>query len=240
MKKRNRLRSIHAVLGFALWMSVFPGALGLSPQALAIIIYAQANSAVTVPEVITPVALYTSVPIKSLAALYRLNQEHVAKLNASFPAGTFRLLDTNESSVGGVGFWMNPGQFGNPDRYLGLFARVVLPSDTPFRNDQPGRVTAIMDRYGKPALEVLSKELDSIPDPAVKGGALIFIFSKEPLTSPTFDSNAEALVLYMPKPEIGMFAQFRMTLQALFNKSDMFMFQGADQIQTLTRLFIPV
>ena len=240
MKKSNQFRTIHAALAFALWMSVFPGALGLSPQALAIIIYSQTYSAATVPELITPVALYTSVHIKSLAALYRLNQEHVAKLNEQYPSGTFQLLDTNGSSVGGVGFWMNPAQFGNPDRYLGLFARVVLPSDTPFRNDQAGRVAAIMDRYGKAALAVLSKELETIPDPAVKGGALIFIFSKEPLDSPTFDANAEALVLYMPKPDISMFAQYRMTLQALFNHSDMFTFQGADQIQTLTHLFIQV
>jgi hypothetical protein len=240
MKKRTEFRTIQAAIAFALWSSAFPGALGLSPQAGAIIIYGQAYSAAAVPELITPVALYTSGHIKSLAALYRANQEHVAGLNERFPGGTFRLLDTVDSSVGGVGFWMNPAQFGNPDRYLGLFARVVLPTETPFRNDQPGRVAAIMDRYGKPSLEVLSKELESISDPAVKGGALIFIFSKEPLSSPTFDSNAEALVLYMPKADISMFAQYRMTLQALFNKSDMFMFQGTDQIQTLTHLFIQV
>jgi len=240
MKIQTSCKWIQAVWAFALWAALFPGLLGLSPQAYAVIIYSQAYSTAAVPEVITPVGLYSNVRMKTLATLYRLNQERVVKAAEQFSPENFRLLNTTDSSVGGIGFWMNPAQFGNPDRYLGLFARVILPSDTPFRNDQSGRVAAVMDRYGKPALEALAKELSLIPDPAVKGGALIFIFSKEPLASPSFDNTAEALVLYIPKDDIIVFSQFRMTLQALFNKSDLFMFEGADQMQTLTKLFIQV
>ncbi|OGP60007.1 MAG: hypothetical protein A2V67_00895 [Deltaproteobacteria bacterium RBG_13_61_14] len=234
----SKIKTLHAVLALGLWASVFPGLLGLGPQALAIIIYPQAYSTTSVPEVITPVSLYSNVRMKSVAALYRLNQEHVVKAAEQFPPDSFRLLTTAESSVGGVGFWMNPAQFGNPDRYLGVFAKVVVPGNTPFRNDQPGRVAAVMDRYGKPALEALAKELSMIPDPGIKGGALIFVFSREPLSSPSFFDNAEAMVLYIPKPDLITFSQYRLTLQALFNQSDLFMFEGADQMQTLTRLFI--
>lgn len=234
------LRPVHLALAFALWSAVMPGFLGLGAQAAATFIYAQTYGAGGAPDVITPIGLYSNPRMKTLAGLYRLNQEHLLQATRKFPDSNFRLLSTSESAVGGVGFWMNPAQFGNPDRYLGLFARVSVPADHPFRPDQQGRVQAIMDRYGKEAIAALAHELGQIPDPAVKGGALIFIFAPGPVNNPGFNGNAEAMVLFVGKQNLATFAEYRMTLQALFNQSDLFLFQGADQIQTLTQYFIQV
>lgn len=239
MKTRN-FRTGCLLVALGLWLGLDAGLVELDSRAQATIIYPQIYSGSAVPEVITPLNLYSNMRMKSAAALYRLNQEHVVKAAEQFPGDSFRLLTTAETSVGGVGFWLNPARFGEPDRYLGLFAKVILPTNTPFRNDQPGRVAAVMDRYGKPALEIMAKELSSIPDPGIKGVALIFVFNREPLTSPDFFSTAEAMVLFIPKADLLTFTQYRMTLQALFNRSDLFLFEGEDQIQTLTQYFIQV
>jgi hypothetical protein len=96
----------------------------------------------------------------------------------------------------------------------------------------------MQDAYGKAALASMAQQLQAMPDPQVAGGAIIFIYAKQPLSDPSFEQNAEALALFIPRDNVIAFAQLRMTLQTLFSASDMLpVLQGAEQVQNL-RLYI--
>ena len=86
----------------------------------------------------------------------------------------------------------------------------------------------------------LSKKLDKINDPGLAGGGLVFIYSKQPIDSPSYYQTAEALALFMPRQSVSLFAQYRMTNQTLFSQSEMFgILQGADQVSTLLSIIRP-
>jgi hypothetical protein len=207
-------------------------------SASAYIIMPQLAESGPIPEVITPLNIYASFSAKSLATVHRLNLERLQNsFSETFVSGQFKLFTTAEASVGGLGFWLNPSSFGSDDRYLGLCARMIIP-ESPFRDDIAGHVAAVIDRYGKSIMKEMNNELNLIPEPAVKGVALVFVYGREPIISPAFNQNAEAFALYIKKADLDLFNQYRMTLQTLLNNSEIFMFQGESQIQTLTSFFL--
>ncbi|GEM_PF-1841370 len=202
------------------------------------IIIAQLAGIGLVPEVITPLNIYASLTAKSLASVHQPNLERLQNsFREKFAPGQFQLFTTAQVSVGGLGFWLNPSNFGSDDRYLGLCARMVIP-ESPFRDDIAGHLAAVIDRYGKSIMKEMGKELDLITEPGVKGVALVFVYSRESVTNPAFNQNAEAFALYIKKSDLDLFNQYRMTLQTLLNNSEIFMFQGESQIQTLTGFFL--
>jgi hypothetical protein len=192
--------------------------------------------------VITPVSSYSDPAWRGKASRYQGSLAAIQSgLQRKFRSDRFRLLTTAESSAGGVGFWANPTQFGDPSRYLCVFARVQLPPPStgmPFPDTQTGRILTIMDAYGKETMYTVAKELQKINDPQVAGATMIFIFSKKPLNDPGFEQSAESLGLFMKTPDVIKFAKLQMTLQTLFSRSQMLpLLSGGEQIQTL-RLYL--
>ena len=158
-----------------------------------------------------------------------------------FAPATFRFYTMGETSVGGIGLWPNPVNFGATTRYLGVFCRLQVPPPSTgrsFPDTDTGRILTILDAYGKDTITMMSKELAGMTDPQIAGGAIIFIYSKRPLTDPAFESDAEALALFIPRPTLTAFAELRMTVQTLFSQSEMLpIFKGNEQITNL-RLYI--
>jgi len=193
-------------------------------------------------QIITPTAKYTDPSWQQKASSYQGNLSRMQRdLQARFKPGQFQLLTTGESAVGGVGFWPIPVRFGEPSRYLAVFARVQVPPPTTgraFPDTQTGRILTIMDAYGKETINMMAREIKAAPDPLLAGGALLFIYSKKPVGDPEFEQTAEALALFMNKDSLTKFAELRMTMQSLFSQSEMLpIFAGQDQIQNL-RLYI--
>jgi hypothetical protein len=192
--------------------------------------------------VITPASSYSDPAWRGKASRYQGSLAAVQSgLQRKFKPDRFRLLTTAESSVGGLGFWANPTQFGDPSRYLCVFAKVQLPPPStgmPFPDTQTGRILTIMDAYGKETMYTVAKELQKINDPQVAGATMVFIFSKKPLNDPGFEQSAESLGLFMKTPDVLKFAKLQMTLQTLFSRSQMLpLLSGSEQIQTL-RLYL--
>lgn len=201
---------------------------------LPLLLVAQAASILT--------SSYSDPSWQQLAGKYRANLERTHKdIAGSYRADQVHFLVAGESTVGGVGFWASPFVFGDPNRYLCVFARVRCPdpsSGRPFPDTQVGRIMTIMDAYGKNSIGVLARELKSMPDPQIVGAAMIFIYDRKPVTDPGFEQNAEAMAIFMPRDSVLRFAELRMTLQSLFSQSEMLpVFQGAEQINNL-RLYI--
>ena len=188
--------------------------------------------------VITPAESYGDPAWRDKAAavspgLARLQSSCTGK----FAPASFRFLTLGETSVGGIGLWPNPVNFGATTRYLGVFARLQVPppsSGRSFPDTETGRILTILDAYGKDTITMMSKELAGMNDPQIAGGAIIFIYGKRPLTDPGFESDAEALALFIPRPTITAFAELRMTVQTMFSQSEMLpIFKGGDQITNL-------
>jgi hypothetical protein len=193
-------------------------------------------------EVVTPAGAYTDPGWRQKAASFGGNLTRIqSEIGAKFQPGAFQLLNTGESSAGGIGLWPNPVNFGQPARYLGVFARVQLPPPSTgrsFPDTESGRILTVMDTYGKETIGMMARELASMSDPQLAGGALIFIYCKRPPTDPAFEQEAEALALFVPRQTLTAFAELRMTIQTLFSQSETLpIFSGADQITNL-RMYI--
>jgi hypothetical protein len=233
----KRFRNKAAVIILS-WALVFPLEGIFSPAFAYIIILPQVGGGEAVPQVVTPLSMYATLSAKSIATTHKSGLDRMENsFQKNFPSGQFELFSTQDTPVGGIGFWLNPSHYGADDRYLGVCARMVIP-ESPFRDDVSGHIAAVMDRFGKPIMNELVREIEKIPEPSVKGVALVFIYSKDQIASPSFQQGAEAFALYISKEDLKLFCEFKMTLQALFNKSEIFMFQGQSQVQTLTSFFL--
>ncbi len=193
-------------------------------------------------DVITPKEKYSDPAWSKKADKYNKNLERTKSgVEKKYDPSKVHFLTTQESAVGGVGLWGNPSEFGDPSRYLGVFARVRLPDPStgrPFPDTETGRIMTVIDAYGKHAISVMAAELEKMQDPGIAGAAMILIYTRKPVTDPAFESQAEALALFMPKDAVIRFAQLRMTVQSLFSKSQMLpVMKGSEQIKNL-RLYI--
>lgn len=191
---------------------------------------------------ITPAASYRDPAWRAKAQALSPNLSRLAgQLGGKFGPG-FQLLSAGESATAGLGFWANPVDFGNPARYLGVFARMQFPppsSGRSFPDTETGRILTIMDAYGKDTITMMAQELSAMNDPQVAGGALIFIYAKKPIGDPGFEQSAEALALFIPRPTLTAFAELRMTVQSLFSQSQMMpVFVGAEQIGNLRTVIL--
>ena len=194
------------------------------------------------PSVLTPSEKYSDPAWKQKATKYspRLNDIYKAHVK-KYKQDQIHFLTTAESSVGGIGFWPSPVNYGDPSRYLSVMARVRCPepcTGRAFPDTQTGRIMTVMDAFGKFTIGELAKQLKEINDPAIKGAAIIFIYDRKAVTAPDFESNAEAFALFIPKDAVIKFAELRMTIQSLFSQSQMLpVFKGGEQIKNL-RLYI--
>lgn len=193
--------------------------------------------------VITPPSSYSDPAWGTKAGRYQGNLARVQSgISSKYGPGKLGFVTTGESLTGGIGFWTNPMQFGNPARYLSVFIRVQVPprsTGRAFQDNQGGRVLTIMDAYGKYIISVLAKELQAMNDPRISGGAIIFIFSKKSASDPSFEQSAEMIGIFMPSQSLITFSQLRMTIHTLFSQSAMLpIFQGQDQINNFKTLVL--
>jgi len=156
---------------------------------------------------------------------------------AKFLPAEFRFLTTKETSVGGIGIWPNPVKVGSTNRYLGVFVRVQVPPPSTARafwDDENGRMHVIFDAYGKDIVTMMNRELAGITDPQIEGAAMIFIYGKRPLTDPDFESDAEGLLIFIPRAPLTEFAELRLRVKNLFEQSDRLrVFKGSEELSNL-------
>lgn len=193
-------------------------------------------------QVITPPSSYSDPGWRDKAARYQSNLVSLQSgLAAQLRADQFRLLTSGEAAAGGLGFWPNPVNPGSQSRYIAVFARMQIPPPSTgraFPDSQIGRIMTIIDAYGKTTISLLAQQLKAMPDPQIAGGAIIFIYGKQPLADPSFEQGAEALALFIPRENVIAFAELRMTLQTLFSASEMLpVLEGQEQIHNL-RLYV--
>lgn len=192
--------------------------------------------------VVTPQSSYSDPAWASIAGKYSSNLSRLQRdIASNYRPDQIHFLTTSESGVGGVGFWASPFTIADPNRFLGVFARVRCPepcTGRPFPDTQTGRIMTIMDAFGKHSISVLARELEAMPDPKIKGAVMIFIHARLPVTDPTFEQNAEVLAIFMPREAVIRFAQLRMTVQTLVSQSEMLpVFTGPEEIGNL-RMYI--
>lgn len=191
--------------------------------------------------VITPAGSYSDSEWKALAGKHAGNLQSFQRgIQGKFSGRPAKLLTTDESSIGGIGFFPNPLSYGEKPRYLGMFARVRLPASSPFPDTDTGRVLSMMDVYGKDCIYTMASELKKMNDPMIKGGALVVIYGKNgDVNSAAFDQNAEALVMYIPRDSVMRFANLEMTIQSLFQSSKQLpIFKGGAQIENLRTVIL--
>ena len=192
---------------------------------------------------ITPLSAYSDPDWQEKAKKYHDRLARVQSgLSSKYRPDQLKLFSSSESPTGGLGLWPNPVKFGASARYLCVFARVQVPPPTTgraFPDTQSGRILTIMDAYGKNTISILARELETMPDPQLAGAAIIFIYSKKPLSDPAFDQSAEMLGLFMPRQSVITFAQLRMTIQTLFSQSEMLpLLQGQEQLNNFKLLVL--
>lgn len=144
----------------------------------------------------------------------------------------FSLMTMADSNVGGIGFWETPSASGS--RYLCVFARVKLPSSSPFPDTKTGRILTVMDAYGKNVVYAIADALQAINDPGLEGAGVIFIYGKDDPNDDSFDASAEAFGLFIPSEVAIRFADLSMTIQSLFSQSRQIgVYVGAEPIKRL-------
>lgn len=195
------------------------------------------SMASSVADSIAPLDDYTTASSKAIASKFRSRQETLLTNIASvFRSNEFRFLKTNESTVGGSGFWKNPTRFGSDDRFWGALALVVKPSHYIFGDNRDGRVASVFDKYGKTILDTFNKEMRTVTDPGVKGIAIGIIWSTD-ISTPT---RGEGMLVFIKKADCLQYLNYKLTLQSLFNKSDLFLFSGPEELDTLTQFLLEV
>jgi hypothetical protein len=190
-------------------------------------------------QVVAPAGSYSDPEWQELAT------KHMSKLTGlqsallgKLGSRPFRLLTMSESAVGGIGFWAAPFA-DTSSRYLGVFAKVQINSASPFPDTDSGRVLQAMDRFGKDTIYALARQLESMPEPQISGGALLFIYGKGDLNSYAFEQDAEAMALFMPRQAVMSFASLQMTIQSLFSSSSMLpVFKGPQEIESLKNVIL--
>jgi len=186
---------------------------------------------------LSPPASYSRIG-KSLVIRYEGALKELAlKINEQIPSERFELFTSDQAPMGGVGFWINPGLFIPEARFLGVCARVNIKL-TYFPDTQWGRLNDALDAFGKDLLRIMGEELKMIPDGAVKGVVLVLIYSKAELSDPHYYEQAEATVIFIPREVLEKFNNFQLTYAKLFDRSVMYYFQGARQIEVLLNEFI--
>jgi len=183
----------------------------------------------------TPVGDYSTDKGKQLAGKYGTLLDHaVAEVTAVYSAEELRLVKLDESAVGGSGFWKNPAKFDTDNRYISMLVMVKKPPYI-FGDDRNGHVASVLDRYGKTILSVLTKQLEAAP--AADGVAICIIWG-DTVNGAVSRVGAEGMALFLAREDVIMYKNFKLTIQNLVNRNDLFLFNGPKELENLTQFIL--
>lgn len=178
----------------------------------------------------TPDPAYTRIG-KRLAVRYRPELDSMAaRINREIKPERFEILKVTQTPMAGIGFWTNPSVLAPDVRYLAVAARVNIKL-TYFPDNVWGRVGDALDAFGKDLLYIMGSCLSGIEDNSVRGVVLVLIFSRAELNDPEYFNQAEALMIYVPRATLNVFNSHRLSVAKLFDQSELYLFQGPEQIQ---------
>jgi len=183
----------------------------------------------------TPLDYYSSDKGKSLAQKYSINlQRAVTEVTSVYKRDELRLMTMDESAVGGAGFWKNPAKFETDNRYMGMIVYVKTPPFI-FGQDRNGHVASVLDRYGKTILSALTKQLEA--SGGVDGVVIGIVWGDSISGDPT-QGAAEALALFLARQDVILYKNFKLTIENLVNRNDLFLFNGSGEIENLLQFII--
>jgi len=186
---------------------------------------------------ITPVSDYTSGKGKLLAQKYSgLLLRAVSAVTGAYSRSELRMVTLSESAVGGAGFWKNPAKSGTDSRYIGI---VVMAKKPPyiFGQDRNGRVASVLDRYGKTMLTALTKQMQAVGPPGVNGVAIAVIWGDSVSGAPT-SVGLEGMLLFLERADVISYKNYKLTIQNLVNRNDLFLFKGSGEIENLLQFIL--
>jgi hypothetical protein len=186
---------------------------------------------------VTP-ALKYSVIGKGLGLMFQPQLYSMAmRIHQEMKSNRFELMDINHSPMASIGLFADPSETSPTVRYLGVTARVNIKLNV-FPDTDSGRLSSAMDAFGKDLLVILGDTLTNVQDVGIRGVVLVLIYSKLDLSDPNYYNDAEAVAIFIPRDTLKEFNAFRIRFNQLFDMSEMFMFKGNDQIQTLLNEFL--
>jgi len=186
---------------------------------------------------VTPALKYSLIG-KGLGLAYEPQLYSMAtRIHQEMKSNRFELLDVNRSPMASIGFFANPSETTPTIRFLGVTARVNIKLNY-FPDTDGGRLSDAMDAFGKDLLVILGDTLATVQDIGVRGAVLILIYSKADLSDPNYYNDAEAVAVFIPKDTLQQFNSYKIRFNQLFDMSEMFVFKGSDQIQTLFSEFM--
>jgi hypothetical protein len=186
---------------------------------------------------LTPVGDYSTPKGTTLAQKYGSNLARVLEeITRVYKPEILRPLNTQESTVGAAGFWKNPAKFGTDNRYMGVLFIATKPTYI-FGDDRNGHVASVLDKYGKSILESLTKELEAANDPNLDGVAICIIWGDSVNGNPS-KTGQEGMALFLAKSDVLLYKQFKLTIQNLVNRNDLFLFNGPKELENLIQFIL--
>ena len=186
---------------------------------------------------LTPQGDYSTPKGQTLAQKYSSNISKImTEISGVYSANALRPLSLQESMVGGGGFWKNPAKFGTDSRYMGVLYYAVKPQYI-FGDDRNGHVASVLDKYGKFIIETMTKQIQAINDPAVDGVAICIIWGDSVNGNPA-KTGQEGMALFLSKADLLQYKDFKLTIQNLVNRNDLFLFSGPMELENLTQFII--
>jgi len=186
---------------------------------------------------LTPVGDYSTPKGTSLAQKHGSSLAKVLdEITKVYKPEVLRPLNTQESTVGGAGFWKNPAKCGTDNRYMGVMFIVAKPAYI-FGDDRNGHVASVLDKYGKSILESLTRELEAANDPGLDGVAICIIWGDTVHGNPS-KVGQEGMALFLAKSDVILYKQFKLTIQNLVNRNDLFLFNGGKELENLTQFIL--
>jgi len=186
---------------------------------------------------LTPVGDYSTPKGTTLAQKYGANLERaLQEITKVYKPEALRPVTAKESVVGGAGFWKNPAKFGTDNRYMGVLFIVTKPAYI-FGDDRNGHVASVLDKYGKSILETLTRELEAANDPTLDGVAICIIWGDSVSGEPS-KIGQEGMALFLAKSDVILYKQFKLTIQNLVNRNDLFLFNGPKELENLTQFIL--
>ncbi len=181
---------------------------------------------------LTPAYLYSGTG-KDLAQKYQPElAAMVGRIQHELKSERFEIMDLSHTPLGGVGLWSNP-QMPDPEaRYLGVVAKINIRLPY-FPDTEPGRMTDALDTFGLDLFRIMDQTLEQIPDPSVKGVAVVLVYSKSDLDDPKFYDQAETATVFISRERLREFNTYQMTLQKLFDQSIGYYFSGQEARQII-------
>ncbi len=186
---------------------------------------------------LTPTDYYTSEKGTQLARKYSDNLEQaVSGVKSVYSDDELRIITMEESAVGGAGFWKNPAKFGTDNRYMGMLVIAKTPEYI-FGDNRNGHVASILDQYGKTMISELTEEMEAIGPPGVDGLAICIVWGKDVSGDPT-ETAGEGLALFLAASDVKRYKNYKLTIQSLVNRNDLFLFNGSGEIENLLQFIL--